>query len=217
MSARHFFVVTLAIILADSTYAHAQRTAPIQPWSGSARCEIAVQGPGYSEQQTHTWTLLGGAPTRQGAMQIQAATWSVTGKGSLEKTEGQQSLKAQWTTNVQGMSAPIAVLIRASDGKRLIRSWHAQLRGGGAVSGSQQLTIDGKPQTPATISLEAFEWAFPVIQMPATQTTNSGSNSSKVTGRVGPMQPAGSQATASCAWSFGKSSPPPLPPPTMTQ
>jgi len=64
MSARHFFVVTLAIILADSTYAHAQRTAPIQPWSGSARCEIAVQGPGYSEQQTHTWTLLGGAPTR---------------------------------------------------------------------------------------------------------------------------------------------------------
>jgi len=115
------------------------------------------------------------------------------------------------------MSAPIAVLIRASDGKRLIKSWHAQLRGAGAVSGSQQLTIAGKPQTPATISLEAFEWAFPVIQMPATQTTNSGSNSSKVTGRVGPMQPAGSQATASCAWSFGKSSPPPLPPPTMTQ
>jgi hypothetical protein len=150
-------------------------------------------------------------------MQIQAATWSVTGKGSLEKTEGQQTLKAQWTTNVPGMSAPIAVLIRASDGKRLIKSWHAQLRGRGAVSGSQQLTIDGKPQTPATISLEAFEWAFPAAEAPATSTTISGSNSPEVTGSVGPMQPAGSQSTASCTWSFGRSSAPPLPPPTLTQ
>jgi hypothetical protein len=85
-------------------------------------------GPGYSDQQTHTWTRLGGAPTKQGAMQIQAGTWSVTGQGFLEKTEGQQTLKAQWTTNVPGMSAPIAVLIRASDGKRIIKPWHAQLR-----------------------------------------------------------------------------------------
>jgi hypothetical protein len=162
----------------------------------------------------HFWA---GAPTKQGAMQIQAGTWSVTGKGSLERTEGQQTLNAQWTTNVPATSAPIAVLNRASDGKRIIKSWHAQLRGRGGVSGTQQLTIDGKPQTPGTISLEAFEWAFPTIEVPSTQTTISGSNSPKVTGSVGPMQPGGSQARASCAWSFGKSYAPPLPPPTLPQ
>lgn len=212
---RDHFVTILALLVVAAAFAQAPRTAPLQPWSGSARCEIAVQGPGYSDQQTHSWTLLGGAPTKQGAMQIQAATWSVTGKGSLERTQGQQTLKAQWTTNVAGMSAPIAVLIRASDGERIINPWHAQLRGRGAVSGSQQLTIDGKPQTPATISLEAFEWAFPVIQMPSTETTISGSNSPKVTGSVGPMQPADSQPTASCTWSFRKNPAAPLPPSTL--
>jgi hypothetical protein len=205
------------VFLAAASCLHAQRTAPPQPWSGSARCEIAVHSPGYSHQETHTWTLLGGPPTKQGAMQIQAGTWSVTGKGSLERTEGQQTLNAQWTTNVPATSAPIAVLNRASDGKRIIKSWHAQLRGRGGVSGTQQLTIDGKPQTPGTISLEAFEWAFPTIEVPSTQTTISGSNSPKVTGSVGPMQPGGSQASASCAWSFGKSYAPPLPPPTLPQ
>ncbi len=114
---RDRFVTTLAVLVTSSASAQAPRTAPLQPWSGSARREIAVQGPGYSEQQTPTWTMLGGAPTKQGAMQIQAATWTVPGKGSREKTQGQQTLKAQWTTNVPGMSAPIAVLIRASDGK----------------------------------------------------------------------------------------------------
>jgi hypothetical protein len=208
---RDHFVTTLALLVVAAAFAQVPRSAPLQPWSGSARCEIAVQGPGYSEQQTHSWILLGSPPTKQGAMQIQAATWSVTGKGSLERTQGQQTPKAQWTTNVPGMSAPIAVLIRASDGKRIIKPWHAQLRGRGAVSGSQQLTIDGKPQTPATISLEAFEWAFPVIQVSFTQTTVSGSNSPKVTGSVGPMQPAGSHATASCTWSFGKGSAEPSP------
>ncbi len=148
-------------------------------------------------------------------MQIQAGTWSVTGKGSLERTQGQQTLKAQWTTNVQGMSAPIATFIRASDGKRIIKSWHSQLRGRGAVNGSQQLIIAGKPEPPGTISLEAFEWAFPLIELPSTQKTITGSNSPKVTGSVGPMQPEGSQATATCTWSFSQGPAPPLPAATL--
>jgi hypothetical protein len=216
-------VVTLAASLALAPFssgAFAQQAVPAA-WAGWARCQITVQGSGYTDQQTHTWTIAGGAPTAQGAFQIYAGTWSVLGGGSLSRTQGTQTLMAQWATNGPNISAPIAVFVRAADNRMFIQARHAQLRGAAAIQGYQQLTIDGKPQTPGKIAAEAFEWAFPVIAVsapvpPAANATAIGSSTLPVNGSVGPMQPVGAQATAACTWQFGQGSAAPAPPPTLT-
>ena len=216
-------LITLAASLALAQFsngAFAQQAAAAA-WAGWARCQITVQGPGYTDQQTHTWTIAGGAPTAQGAFQIYAGTWAVVGGGSLSRTQGTQTLMAQWATNGSSSSAPIAVFVRASDNRVFIQSRHSQLRSAAAIQGFQQVTIAGKPQTPGKIAAEAFEFAFPVIAVsapvaPDTNATATGSSTSPVNGSVGPMQPAGSQATASCTWQFGQGSAAPAPPPTLT-
>lgn len=206
----------LALALATVAFgAHAQQ-APSPSWAGWARCQISVQGPGYTDQQIHTWILTGGPPTVEGAFRIYPGTWSVAGGGSLQRTQGTQTLMAQWATNVQGMSSPIAVFVRASDGRMLLSARHAQLRAQGAVAGYQQVTIDGNRLMPGAISSEAFEWQFPVANGPSTSTTLSGSSTPPVTGSVGFMQPAGSRGTASCTWQFGQGAAAPAPPPAVT-
>jgi hypothetical protein len=206
----------LALPLASpaSAQATSQATSPLG-WSGWARCEVNVQGRGYTDQQTHTWVMGAGTPTVQGAFYVYPATWSVAGGGGLQKSQGSQSLAAQWATNVASMSAPIAVFVRASDGRMLIQSRHAQLRGRDAIQGYQQQTIAGKAQRPTAISLEAFDWAFPLITVPPRATSVSSSQSQATTGSVGVMQPAGSQGTASCTWQFGQGSAAPAPPPEV--
>jgi hypothetical protein len=212
IASRTLSTFALTIALADPAPAQ-----PVQPpaWSGWARCEVSVQGPGYSDRQTHTWTMTGGTPTVEGAFRTYPGTWNVVGGGSLQRTQGTQSLMAQWATNVAGMSAPLAVFVRASDGRMFISARHAQLRSAGAITGYQQLVIDGKPQTPGRIAAEAFEWAFPMIDVDPKLPTASGSKVTPVSGSVGPMQPAGSQVTASCSWQFGQGAAAPAPPPPL--
>ena len=199
-------------------------TSSLLGWSGWAQCDVTVRGPGgYSDQQTHTWVMSGGTPAVQGAFRIYPATWSVVGGGGFSRPQGTQTLDAQWARTVQSMSGPIAVYVRASDGRMLMESRHAQLRAQRAIQGYQQLTVDGKPKPPATIASEAFEWAFPPIQIsrtagptPATTIlTANGSSTGATTGSVGFMQPAGSQGTASCTWQFGQGANAPAPPPAV--
>ena len=213
-------LLSLIVSSCFSTFAFARQTPPAA-WAGWARCQITVQGPGYTDQQTHTWTITGGAPKAEGAFQIYAGTWAVVGGGSLSRTQGTQTLMARWATNGPNISAPIAVFVRASDNRMFIQARHAQLRGPAAIQGYQQLTIDGKPQTPGKIAAEAFESAFPVIAVsppipPATNATAIGSSTPPVSGSVGLMQPAGSKSTASCTWQFGQGSAAPAPPPALT-
>ncbi len=191
------------LVMGFASLAFSQISPQDALWSGHAQCQINVQGPGYTHQETHTWTLTGGRPTAQGAMRIYAATWSVTGQGSLQRTQGAQTLDAQWTTNAQ-TGAPIAVFIRASDGRLLIKSWHAQLRVHDAVTGTQKVTVNGVVQSQAPIGVEAFEWAFPAIEDARTSTSISGSKTMATNGAVGPMQPGGSQGQAACTWQFSK-------------
>jgi hypothetical protein len=173
-------------------------------WSGSARCQIDVQGPGYAHHETHTWTLRG-APAKQGTMKIYAGTWSVSGQGSLQRTQGTQTLTAQWTTNASLSNAPFVVFLRASDGKLIIKSWHAQLRSPGGVTGSQKVAINGVVQSPqGVIALEAFEWAFPAVEDVPSSTSVGGSSTKATNGSVGPMQPGGSHGTTTCTWQFSK-------------
>jgi len=156
--------------------------------------------------------MTGGTPAVEGAFRIYPGTWSVVGSGSLQRTQGTQSLTAQWATNVPGLSAPLAVFVRASDGRVFISARHAQLRSAGAIAGYQQQVVDGTPQTPARVSAEAFEWTFPTIEADPKQQTASGAKTAPVTGSVGVMQPAGSQVTAACTWRFGQGSAAPAPP-----
>ena len=197
-------MLPLFVLLGVSAKPLFSQSAAGASWSGQAQCQVTVQGPGYSHQETHTWTLSGGPPTQSGAMRIYAATWSVTGGGSLTRTQGTQTLQAQWTTNATLPNAPIAMFVRASDGRLIIKSWHAQLRSPGGVTGTQQVTINGVPQSPGTISLEAFEWQFPLLQDAQTSTSVSGSSTTATNGAVGPMQLGGSQGTAACSWQFSQ-------------
>ena len=199
-------------------------SSPLLGWSGWAQCDVTVRGPGgYSDQQTHTWIMSGGAPAVQGAFRIYPATWSAAGGGGFSRAQGTQTLDAQWATTVQSMSGPIAVYVRASDGRMLIESRHTQLRAPRAIQGYQQLTVDGKAKPPATIASEAFEWAFPPIQISRTSgptpgttiLTANGSSTRATTGSVGFMQPAGSQGTAACTWQFGQGANAPAPPPAV--
>jgi hypothetical protein len=209
--------LALTVSMATVDLAGAQQPAPSQSaWAGWARCRIDVTGPGYTDQQTHTWTMTGGAPTVEGAFRIFPATWSVVGGGSLQKTVGTQTLVAQWSTNSPSVSAPIAVFVRASDQRMFIQARHAQARAAGAVQGYQQQIIDGKMQKPGPISAEAFEWAFPRAEVsrptPTSSLVANGSSAPVVNGKVGLMEPDGSHATASCTWQFSQGAAPAPPP-----
>ena len=166
-----------------------------------------MSGPGYVDRQTHTWSTTGETATVEGAFHVFRGTWSVVGGGSFERTEGTQTLKAQWATNVPNLDAPIAVFVRASDKRAFIQARHAQLRARG-ITGFQQLIIDGKPQTPGPIAADAFEWSFPVAEVsrptPTASAVANGSSTPVVNGRVGLMQPADARATAACTWQFSE-------------
>jgi hypothetical protein len=202
-----------SVLLADQ--ASAQVQSSLLGWTGWARCEVTVRGTGYSDQQTHTWTLGSGTPTVEGAFRVYPATWTVVGSGSLQRSQGSQSLSVRWATNGTSASAPLAVFVRASDGRMFIQARHAQLRAAGAIQGYQQQTIDGKALTPGGVSAEAFEWSFPQIEVPPNSNSASGSTTVPVNGSVGLMQPGGSQATASCTWQFGQGPAAPAPPPVL--
>ena len=153
------------VLIALASLAAAQQSAPQAPWGGWARCEINVSGQGYSDRQTHTWTISSSTSTVSGAFRVYPATWSVAGSGSVQRSQGNQSSMAQWATSAQNLSAPLAVFVRASDGRMFIQARHTQGRAARSVNGYQQVTIDGIAQKPATISAEAFEWAFPVVEV----------------------------------------------------
>jgi hypothetical protein len=170
-------------------------------WSGWAQCRLDTHGQGYASQQTQTWMMTGGVPTVQGAMRLYPATWSVSGSGSLERTQGSQTLAAQWTIRGQA-AAPLSVLVRASDGRRLIQAGHPQLRQAGGITGSQVQSINGKAQSSVPIGAEAFEWRFPPISNGPSNRHISGASTTTPVGSVGYMQPGTARTIATCSWDF---------------
>jgi hypothetical protein len=219
MTVRCARVASLIVLAIGATVSLVAQPAPGPRWTGWARCEINVSGPGYVDQQTHTWAITGDTATVEGAFRVFNGTWSVAGGGSFERTQGTQTLKARWTTQVTNVDAPIAVFVRASDKRAFIQARHAQLRARG-ITGAQQLIIDGKPQTPGPIAADAFEWSFPVAEVsrpePTASAVANGSSTPVVNGRVGLMQPADSRATAACTWQFSDGPLPTAPPTTST-
>jgi hypothetical protein len=205
--------LALTTLIATVDLAGAQQSAPQAPWAGWARCQISVTGPGYADQQTHTWTITG-TPTVEGAFRVYQGTWSVVGGGSLQRTQGSQTLMAQWATNGPSRSAPIAVFVRASDKRMFIQARHAQLRSAAAIQGYQQLIMTGSHRR-RKIAAKASNGPFAVSREPEREPDRERFEHTVVNGSVGLMRPAGSQATAACTWQFSQGAAP-APPPALT-
>ena len=92
------FVLTLFIALLSPLRAHAAG------WSGWARCELNIVGPGYENRETHTWyvtDIMGNTPAMAGS-----GTWSVAGRGQLDQgNPAQTSQHAEWSINGSSSAA----------------------------------------------------------------------------------------------------------------
>lgn len=183
-------------------------------WSGSAQCQLTLQTNGYTHQEVQAWTITEGQPTQQGAMHVYSATWRASGGGSSQKAQGLQILAMQWNSTVPETSAPIAVFIRASDNRLVIKLWHAQLRSIGGVTGLRQISSGGSSPAQFPLGSDAYEWAFPIIEDIATSSNVNGSGTIVVPGSIMPMQSPSTNGSANCTWQFSKgaaSSPQPVP------
>jgi len=208
------FAIPLFAIAAGLLWQHAsaQSAATPPPWAGWARCQVDVVGPGYTDRRTHTWTLTGGAPRMEGAFQVFPASWSVGGGGSIDRTQGGNTLTARWAVNGASTNTPIAFWVRASDGRLFASARHSQAVVNGGVAGYAIYTNDGKANPPQQIATQAQEWTFPTVEDAATVTTLNGTSSMGVAGSVGYMQQPGSQTTVSCTWQFAQGAAVPPPP-----
>lgn len=189
--------------VAAATFLPASGAAAPTGWSGSASCTIMVKGPGYEHSETQKWQL-GGPTSVRGSFQFVPSRWTDTGTGSSTVTEGDQSRTATWTVKA---AAPgrFQFVVSASDGKLLIGQGNAQLRVANGITGTQQLTLAGVPQTPGTVGLEAFDTQLPRIVVSPTRTIVQGSTGpARVQGSFGPFQPATASATKACSWRFAK-------------
>lgn len=189
--------------------------AGAQNWTGSMRCEISVDASGYTQRETQTWTLTGGAPTQQGAFEIYPATWTVTGQGNFDRTNASNARRvASWTSSVPATNAPIAFRTTPA-GRRVVQLWHSMLSMHRAYSGTEQYFQQGVPQPPKVFEATVYEWQPAHIEVALADTRISGSQSKQGKHQVGPVQPSEAMANIACTWSFGRGSAPPLPPPTL--
>ena len=173
-------------------------------WSGQAQCQLNIQGSDYAHQEVQTWTITGASTSVPGTMPVYPGTWSVAAQGAMQRSLGPQSLAAQWTTKVPETSAPIAVFVRASDNRLIVKLWHSQLRAPGAITGVRQVVSASVPSTQTSIGLAAFEWPFPVIEDVSNSSSISGSGTIVISGTLMPMQAATVNGTATCKWQFHK-------------
>jgi hypothetical protein len=191
----------LFVALAISSASLALAQASQDTWTGQAQCQLTVQSPTYVYQEVQTWAITG--PPDSNLNTVYPATWSVTGQGGRQDSSGAQIVRAQWQTAVPPMNAPLRIFVNSGN-QLIIKSYHAQLRMDGAAIGSRQVMAAGVAQNPTSVSFAEFEWQFPRVEVEATRTDVAGTSSSPVNSGVGPLQPPGTSATATCQWHFSK-------------
>ena len=208
-------VVALSCALAVEVASAQTRTAADGPWTGWVRCEITAQGAGYSDHQTHTWVMTGGAPRVEGVFRVYPATWTVVGGGSLGRTQT-TNVTAEWATSGQSSNAPIAVWTRG-DGHLVFTLRHDQLRAPNGFTGYRFYTTDGKDQPRQAIAAETYEYRFqPIDDAPANSITGSSTVPVPSSNAFAPTPQPGSTATSSCSWQFVQSGTPIAPPSTSS-
>lgn len=186
-------------------------TAEAAGWSGWARCDLDIRGPGYENKETHTWFVsdaVGNSAATHGT-----GRWNVSGRGQLRTSDGTTSMRAEWDVNGTSISGGRFVAVIAN-GMVSIKPFHAQLRQQSGIVGYTQQTISGKPRSPTTWAATAYEWNFPIIRGPATSQTIVGFGPGTPAPGWGSMRVPGSTMTVSCNWSFANGSTP-APPPTV--
>ena len=172
-------------------------------WAGQVQCQLNTKSDGYAHREIQTWTMTG-PPRRQGAMAIYSGTWSAEGEGATLQTQGIQRIAARWSSHVAPMSAPIAILIRASDNRLIIKSWHLPMSVPAALSTVREVSAGNASPTQTNLASSAGEWPFPVVEDDAASTHIRGSGTVIVTGNLLPMQTASAKGTADCQWQFSK-------------
>ncbi|HTI41406.1 MAG TPA: hypothetical protein VL693_06240 [Vicinamibacterales bacterium] len=212
-----WLVVTLSCVLAMEVVSAQTRTAADGPWVGWVRCEISAQGAGYTDRQTHTWVMTGGAPRIDGAFRVYPATWSVVGGGSLQpRTQPASNVTGQWTTNGESSNAPIAVWMRG-DGRIVFTLRHEQIRVPNGFAGFRSFAVDGKQGPSQAIAAQTEEYRFqPIDDAPANSISGSTTLSVPSSNAYAPVPQPGSTATASCSWQFVQSATPIAPPSTSS-
>lgn len=200
--------VTVFALSATRGLVAQQPSSPAQgPWSGRVQCMVVSKSAEYLDEQTHTWTLTGAAPTPTpfGSAQVYytwPATWTVQGSGrkaypprvpgatvrddQVERwTIANEMTVALRVTEIAGQTARIRI---AAEGMR------------GAPLGSIRVTeVSGRTRDAAV-----EPWQFPAIEDSATNTTLSGTSTRTFPEGygVGWGQPPKATTTATCTWSF---------------
>src|SRR6266496_4093849 len=183
----------VAVLVAMAANAFCQSDAL---WTGHAQCQLTMQERGYAHQEVQTWTITGNTQSAPGSIQAYPASWTVTGGGSVQRMQGTQPLAARWNTNVPAINGTLAIFVRASDKRLVIKSYHAQLVAPGGISTVRQV---GGAQTSAS-----YEWQFPVIEADPDSSTVSGTGTVIISGGLIPMQSPSTNNTANCKWEFSK-------------
>ena len=148
-------------------------------WAGQITCQLDDQDATYSRHEIQTWKLIGGPPDPQPGIPHYPAIWSASGQGALQRVRGNETVNMQWTTSVPSANAMIAIFVRASDQKLIIKTWHGQLTVPNAVNGTKQVTQNGVTEPPSSFSHAAWEWSFPHIEVDASGSVVTGSTTSQ--------------------------------------
>ena len=176
---------------------------PDGPWSGQVRCELDVQQAGYARHETQTWTLTGEKLAPNGVMRIYGAMWTYAGSGKLERVQDARTVSAHWEIKVPPTPAPFAFFIRASDQKLIIRLWHAQKVLYDALSGTREITVNGKARPPEAIKQAVSEWQLPWFDVAPSPSINA-SVSVQTEGLGAELGQRGRPPSAMCTYQFSK-------------
>jgi hypothetical protein len=204
--------VTSVIASVVGLFALGTTAAHAAGWSGWARCELDIRGPGYQNKETHTW-LISNVTGNTTATRGQG-TWSAAGGGSLDQGSPQStSQHAEWAINGGPNGGGSFGVSLPGNGMVSIQRYSSQLGHTSGILGYVQQTISYHVRTPTMLNATQYEWAFPTVQGPAASQTIVGSSTGNPQGGWGPMRPSGSTMTESCQWSFANGSVPAAPPP----
>ena len=111
----------------------------------------------YSDQQIHLWNIGQSGPITTALQQV-PATWSIAGDGQkIETTATSQGTTIKTQTNIAHWTrkkgtVPSPMQVRLSGNLVLFSSAVASVSLANGIQISQQLIINGQPQTPGTLS-----------------------------------------------------------------
>lgn len=199
-------LIVLALIATGAVFA--QRPSPAEgPWSGWAQCVVVAKWADYLDEQTHTWTLTGEAPTPtpRGSAQVYytwPAMWNVQGGGRRTWVPHEPGASGREQSERWTIANDMKMVIRVTDlGTGRLRIGAEGQRG--APLGALRVTESSGRTRDAPVQ----PWPFPAIEDNALSATIAGTSTRTYPEGfgVGWGQPPMAITTATCTWSFTRS------------